>query len=187
MRQTVLSALMTALLLLAACGAPAEMDEFDAFRQTLEPAEEITFTAELTAEADGAEFSCTAAFRGSGEAAELTLLAPALIEGVSARVTPEGAALVYGGATLELGELTGSAATPLTALPALVDALHAGHAVRAWREQTGDAALLAVSLLRGEDETYTVWFGPETTPVYAELSVDGRTVLRCTLTDWAAA
>ena len=187
MRQTVLSALMTALLLLAACGAPAEMDELNAFRQPLEQAEEITFTAELTAETEGAEVSCPAAFRGTGEAAELTLLAPALIEGVSARVTPEGTALLYGGATLELGKLTGSAATPLTALPALVDALRAGHAERAWRERVDDTELLAVSILRGEDETYTVWFGTDTTPVYAELSVDGRTVLRCGITDWTAA
>ena len=150
----------------------------------MEQAEAISFSAEITAETEGAEFVCSADCRSSADTVELTVLAPALIAGVTARVTPEGAALQYGGAQLALGPLTGSALTPMTALPVLIDALRTGHVERVWREHTPEGERFVVSLLRGEDETITVCFDDAGAPTDAALAVAGRTVLHCALSDW---
>lgn len=186
MRRTVLPALMIGLFLLSGCAAPAGMEKFDTFQQSLAQAEEVSFTARVTAQTEQSELVYDVACVSNGESTELTLLAPEEVAGVTVSIQDGHAKLGYGGAILELGELSGTQLTPMTALPALITALREGHAEASWVEQTDDVSLTAVRLLCGEDLAVTAWFGDVMLPVFAELAAGEQTVLRCTIENWSA-
>lgn len=182
MRRVVLPVLMISLLL-CACGGAAAEEALEKQRDTLAAAEEITFTAELTANLGDEVFACTLACVSTPEEVTAEVLEPALIAGVKASVRDGEATLRYEGMQLHLGDALG--AGPISAVPLLFRALKTGHIIRAWTEKAEDGELLAAELYADDDYALTMWFDADAlSPVHASISENGTELLRCEIKDF---
>ncbi len=183
MRKRIVSALMMTLALLAGCGARATKPEdvFASFREELCGAERVTASLSLTADYGGtaAEYGLDAV--RDGGTTTVTVTEPEMLRGVTAAMTADDTALSFDGVILAVGPVDGEGHTPLSAVPAIFAAMEDGYAELTWR----DGGLAAARYYVGETTRCTVWLDPETlSPVAAELSEDGRTVLTCRFTAW---
>lgn len=180
MKKAVLPLLLLASLLLSACGSRAVQNRFAAFSEALAAREELSFTAELRAEYPDRSLQFTLRYEKAPEGEAITVLAPELIEGVTARLAPGAASLVYDGMILDAGPLDPYGLTPMTALPRLVDALCRGHLDSHWEED----GLLVCRLIPDDHLSVQVWFSEDMTPLRCELLSDGKLSVFCELNDW---
>lgn len=184
MRKLIASVLMITLLLLPGCGTQeaATKRMFEDFRETLIHAQSVTAHAALTA--DTGETVAGYALEVSYDGAEttLTITEPALLAGVTAKAKWGESTLAYGDVMLGAGPLDEDGLTPVSAVPAILEAMAGGYEELLWR----DGEYIAARLYISETSRCTVWLDPETSiPASAEISSDGRCVIRCTFTDWA--
>ncbi len=186
MRKAVISALMMTLLLLPGCGereARLEMG-FDKLRQTVTAAEQITAKVELTADYGQTVSEYTLALVYDGQRTEVEVLAPELIAGVRAAAQRGETTVAYEDTVLGAGPLDREGLTPMSALPVMMDAMASAYVELLWWE-SGD---IAARLYVGEDSVMTLWIDGDTlAPVAAEIADQGRTVISCAFSEWAAA
>ncbi len=183
MRKIVFSVLMIPLLLLAGCGErEAELESlFGGLREEMIAAERVTLTASITADRGQTVEKYVLAADWDGRRTTMEVLAPELIAGVRASVKWGEAEIAYEGVLLDAGPLDGAGLTPVSAVPAILDALAGGHVELMWWE--GQQA--AARIYTGEDSSCTVWLDPDSgAPTAAEFLSGGRTVLSCTITGW---
>ena len=102
MRKTIFSVLMIPLLLLAGCGEREARLEavFDGLRQDMIAAEEITFTASVTADRGDTEEVYDLAVHWDGERTEMELIEPECIAGIKASVKWGETEVAYEGVLL---------------------------------------------------------------------------------------
>ena len=185
MRRThFLAVLMIPLLLLAGCGAQeaATKRTFASFREELIHAQSVTACAALTADSGESIAGYVLEVAYDGAETSLTITEPALLAGVTARVKWGESTLVYEDVMLGAGPLDKDGLTPVSAIPAILEAMAGGYEELIWRDGDYVAARLYVS----ETSRCTVWIDPETyVPVTAEISSDGQRVISCTFTNWA--
>jgi len=170
MRRTAAFALMISLALLSACGGGAERAAAEDFRQRLSASGQISFTAEERAEYPDKTEEYTLRYSESGGEACIEVVKPDIIAGISARVKDGAGVLSYDGAELDTGPLPGGL-TPISALPALTEAMKSGHIDSAWREGEYTVAQITPD----DGETVTVWFDGGMAPRRAEIC-SGETV-----------
>ncbi len=186
MRKGLISVLMIPLLFLAACGdqeAKAERD-FAAFRASLANAERITLRAALTADYGGTVQDYVLSAVYDGAETRVTVEEPELIAGVTAAVKRGETSISYDGVLLGAGPLDAEGTTPVSAIPVILMAMTDGYVELLWRE----GSYLTARLYAGESSACTVWLDEETrTPVSAEISNDGKTVIACRFTAWELA
>lgn len=190
MRKGALTALMISLCLLTGCGGTdgGEKRAEDlalAIRTELLEMTACHTTAAITADYGQRVYEYTLDVDYDAvEGATLTVVEPAMIAGVTARITKEGATLEYDGASLETGALTGSGLTPLEALPALLEYARSGY-MTGWCFETREGLDTLRMTCGGEtgDEDgaeAVMWFDVAThAPVAAELYSGGRLVVSC--------
>ena len=181
MKRALLSLLILLPLLLSACGERAAQNRFAAFSEELKARESLAFTAELRAEYPDRSHEFTLRYEKTPEEERVTVLAPALIEGVSATVTGEGASLVYDGIVLDAPPLDPYGLTPMNALPKLRAALTGGSLDSHWEEDGRNV----YKLIFDDHLSVTVWFDAGMTPRRAELMSDGNVTVFCEITDWS--
>ena len=87
--------------------------------------------------------------------------------------------LTFDDILLPAGDLNAAGLTPLTALPYVVDAVRSGYVDLTWQED----GLLVVQLIT-DDHTVVRLYLDGTVPQCAELSVDERSCLYCTVEQW---
>jgi len=109
------------------------------------------------------------------------ILEPEEINGVKISVDSGETKIEFDGARLETGKLNENGLTPLSALPKLVEQWISGDIteVEAVRRDGVDATLMIYS---ADDENieYRTWFDRTSyNPIYAEIIVDGKCVIRC--------
>ena len=174
------------LLLLTGCGgAGREELKIEALRDSLAAAEELGFTAAVRADVGGEEFCCTLRCAGTAEGCTVEVTEPEILSGVTARMTPGGAQLDYGGLSLPLALSGAPELSPLAAAGLTADALRFGHVRRAWTERDGEERCLAAELYVTDAAELTLWFsGDPLTPRRAELSVLGTVRAVCEITDF---
>ena len=181
MKRVILPVLMITLLL-AACGGAAVEEQVEARRDALGAAEQISFTAEVTADLGSEVFESTLACTATPEGVTMEVISPELVAGVTATAGAGETALEYGSVQLLVGAI--DAPGPFSALPLLCEALRSGHVIRAWSED----GLVAAEFYAGDERGLTVWFtGDGLTPAHAELysgSADGRALVRCEIRDF---
>ena len=131
------------------------------------------------------------AFAGAESRSRVTVAAPAAVAGIAVEATADGSVLYYDGAVLSLsadealaGAFDGPAApSPLAALPLLFAQWRSGGcSAYAMENLDGLPALaLTYSETRGESVLeQRVWFDAELlTPLFAELSWNGRRLVTC--------
>ena len=141
--------MMTLCLLLAACGGGSggrgdEELALDIRAEYLGMAA-CAATAEITADYGQRvyEFTLDLQYTKGGETV-LTVTAPEDIAGVTARLKDGAATLEYDGASLETGELDGQGLSPVSALPALLNAVQTGFIAEVGREDLDETATLRI-------------------------------------------
>ena len=104
----------------------------------------------------------------TGQETVLTLSAPETVAGLTARITGEDSRLEFDGVCVETGPLDGNGLTPVSALPALLEAARSGYMTACALEE--DGAVLRVDC--GD---------PSGSPalVKGEISVDGFRAILC--------
>ena len=186
--------MMTLCLLLAACGGGSggrgdEELALDIRAEYLGMAA-CAATAEITADYGQRVYEYAVAAEFDGAQTRLTLTAPEDIAGVTARLKDGAATLEYDGASLETGELDGQGLSPVSALPALLNAVQTGFIAEVGREDLDETATLRICCRDPEQapgagvET-AVWFDLDTHGlVQGEISVDGARVILCRFTQF---
>ena len=183
MRRTLLPALMITLLL-TGCGGAVPERKLESFREALNAAGEIDLTADVTADLENEVFLCTLRCTATPGQTTVEVLAPETIAGIRAVVDPEKLRIEYADISLGVG---GAAVmpSPVTALPALVQALKEGSCLRSWTEREGDKPLCVREYYVTDDCVLTVWLDTETLrPLYAELRQGERTAVRCEIQEF---
>lgn len=183
MRKGLTSVLMIPLLLLAGCGErEARMEHsFTAFRDALIDTAGVTAHASLTADTGGAVADYELEIAYDGQETAVTVTEPALIAGVTAKAKWGESTIAYDGVMLGAGALDENGLTPVSAVPAMLEAMAGGYKELLW----WDGELVAARLYVSETSRCTVWLDPDTSvPQYAEISSDGKRVISCTFTDW---
>ena len=183
MRKFLISVLMIALLLLPGCGEREKKLEtgFEAFREAVTLAESITAAAELTVSSGQTAADYAIALSYDGRRVDMTLLEPELLAGVTASVEKGETELSYGSVRLGAGPIDADGLTPVSALPAILEAMESGYVELLWWE--GD--YMAARLHIGDTSVLTLWLEGDTlTPVTAEIASGGLTVMTCKFTAW---
>lgn len=186
MRRAKLLALMISLSLLAGCASGEGWEEkWGEKREILAAAQELSFTARLSADLGETVFDCTLECRRTAEETTVRVTEPALAEGVTVRFENGGAHVAYGGTELYLGETDGDVPTPAESAPMIFDALTSGHAVSLWTQSEDGAELLCAQIYAGESSSVLLWLDArELEPRYAEIVCAGRAVISCEISDF---
>ena len=154
-------------ILLSACSAKSPAQPPLTFRTALLQAGGCTFTAAITADYGSPETG-----------ASVTVTEPESIAGIQAQVKNTAASVSYDGMQLGLGSLANGNLAPLAA-PYVLGQCWAGEYIDSTGTEDG---LLRTTYRMGYEEKELVvdtWFSQEPlTPVRAEISFEGRMVLR---------
>ena len=180
MKKTPVLLAMAAALLLGGCASKNEA-RFRDFSDGLRDRGDLTVTAEVRAEYD--ERSCSFTLRCTEDADGCTVevIEPELIRGVKARMSADGAQLVYDSVAVDTGDDGGTGLSPMGALPLLVRAMRQGSVDSVWKE----GGELAVKLVPEDDVDVTVLFDGEMKPTCAEIAHEGKTVLFIEISDFS--
>lgn len=179
--------LMMTLLLLSGCAGRGE--DQDALDTALTIRSEYlaltTFSTQAELQADYGQrvYNYTLDVAANEEELVLTVTAPELISGVTARMKAKETFLEYDGVCIETGPLNPEGLTPLSAIPAMLDAVRSVYITTCGFEDSG---LLRVSCADpdtppGTGTEYVLWFDPVTHDlIQGEISVDGFRCIFCT-------
>lgn len=184
MRKLFISVLMMTLLLLPGCGErEARLERgFAAFREAVTATESLSASVRLTASAGEAVSEYRLELVYDGRTVTVTIAEPELLAGITAVARQGETEIAYESVRLGAGALDESGLTPVSALPAVLDAVQSGYLELLWWEEPYICARLHVS----EASVLTLWLEKDTlVPATAEIASGGRTVVRCVFEEWA--
>lgn len=185
MHRSIMLPVLMISLLLTGCGSAAPEQKIEQQFSAYAAAEELSFTADITARLDDEFFQCTLLCERSEDGTTVEVLAPELIAGVKAQIKDGEASVEYEDIILSVGTAGLDGLQPVSAVPFLMDALKGGHVIRTWTEKDGDTPLLAAQIYAGDLADVTIWFDAGTlTPWHAELSQDGAVVISCEIREF---
>ena len=188
-------ALMIPLLLLAGCGGGRGGDEAEQLALEIR-AEYLSMagcTAQLAVTADYGDrvFACVLALDHTvGAETALTVVEPELLKGVTARFRTGSTLLEFDGASLETGALTPEGLSPLECVPFLLKEIQEGFISQWGLETLGETECVRFTtsdpaLKMGQGTETSLWFDREDYALkQGEITVEGVSVLRCTVTDF---
>lgn len=175
-------------LLLSGCGGAGSGAEETALeiRSACLSAAACTGSAEITADYGQRVYRYQMDFQAGQEETVLTLTGPDTVAGVVARLPNEGESLLeYDGAVLETGPLNEDGLTPVSAIPAVLNAAREGYLETCTLEEREGREELRM-LIRdpeqplGQGLESSLWFDTQTQSLLrAELCQDGFCVIQC--------
>lgn len=183
MRKFLVSVLTMTLLLLGGCGEREAKTEqaFARFREEMTAAESLSASVELTAMTEGVVSQYRLELEYDGSMTAVTISEPALLAGIRAEAERGQTEIVYESVRLGAGALDETGLTPMSALPAVIDAAQSGYLELLWREAPYICARLHVS----DESVLTLWLEEDTlVPYVAEIATEGKTVVRAVFEDW---
>ena len=178
------------LLLLASCGGGQEDQGAEAqavaIRGEYLAMTSYSLQAQVNADYGQRVYDFTLSVTWDGEETTVVIREPEMLSGVTARITGKEGALEYEDLSLETGFLDEEGLSPVSALPALMEAA---------RSQYMDRCTLTDGMLEvhcadpeekpGTGREVTLWFDAQTHALTAgEISQDGRRVIACTITEF---
>lgn len=190
MRKCLVCVLMTTLLL-TGCGK-AGVSEAEELALTIR-GEYLAMTgcaarAAITADYGQRVYRYELAVAVSGEETVLTLSAPETVAGLSARLDGEESLLEFDGVSVETGPLDGNGLTPVSAVPALLEAAKSGYITACALEEDGTVLRVDCGDPAGSPGTGTetaLWFDAATHALTrGEISSDGFRVILCEFSDF---
>jgi len=179
------------IMLLCACaGGPAAVDESESLalsiRQEYLSKTSCLCQADVTADYGQRVYQYKMEVTSSAEETAVVLSAPETVAGIAARLKNGESALEFDGLFVETGPLSPDGLTPLSAVPALLEAARSGYIRACAFEEEG--ALLRVDCgdpegAPGTGTEYALWFDAASHALKrGEVSVDGRMVISCEFT-----
>ena len=191
MRKLVLCVLMTTLL--TGCGQPgvSEAEELAlTIRGEYLAMDRCAVQAAVTADYGQRVYQYEMAVSVNGEETSLTLSAPETVAGLTARLSGEENLLEFDGVSVETGPLDGDGLTPVSALPALLEAARSGYITACALEEDGTLLRMDCGDPAGSPGTGTeivLWFDAAAhTLVRGEVNVDGFRVILCEFSGFTA-
>lgn len=190
MRKYLICVLMTALLL-AGCGQAGvnEAEELAlAIRGEYLAMDSCTARAEVTADYGQRVYQYEMTVSAAEEETLLILTAPETVAGLTARLSGEEGFLEFDGLSVETGPMNEDGLTPVSALPALLEAARSGYITACALEE--DGTVLRVDCGNpsgsvGADTETALWFDVSTHAlVRGEVSVDGFRVILCEFSEF---
>ena len=190
MRRRLICVLMTTLLL-SGCGQAgvSEAEELAlAVRAEYLAMDSCTTRAAVTADYGQRVYQYELAAAVSGEETVLTLSAPETVAGLTARLSGEENLLEFDGVSVETGPLDDDGLTPVSALPALLEAAKSGYITACALEEDGTVLRVDCGDPSGSPGAGTetaLWFDASTYALMrGEVSVDGFRVILCEFFDF---
>ncbi len=185
MRKLLLCVLMTTLLL-ASCGT-AGVSEAEELALTIRgeylAMDRCAAQASITADYGRRVYEYGMAVSVDGEETLLTLSKPETVAGLCARLTGEKNLLEFDGVALETGPLDENGLTPVSAVPALLEAARSGYITTCGLEEDGTVLRVDCGDPAGSPGSGTeivLWFDAATHALTrGEISVDGFRVILC--------
>lgn len=190
MRKCVICVLMTTLLL-AGCGQGGG-NEAEELALTIR-GEHLAMNgcaarAAVTADYGQRVYRYEMAVSVTGEETLLTLSAPETVAGLTARMTGEENLLEFDGVSVETGPLDDSGLTPVSAVPALLEAAKTGYITACALEEDGTVLRVDCGDPAGSPGTgaeTALWFDVSTHALTrGEISSDGFRVILCEFSDF---
>lgn len=190
MRKCLVCVLMTTLLL-TGCGK-AGVSEAEELALTIRgeylAMDGCAARAAITADYGQRVYRYELAVAVSGEETVLTLSAPETVAGLSARLDGEESLLEFDGVSVETGPLDGNGLTPVSAVPALLEAAKSGYITACALEEDGAVLRVDCGDPAGSPGTGTetaLWFDAATHALTrGEISSDGFRVILCEFSDF---
>ena len=145
--------------------------------------ESCAIQASVTADYGQRVYEYEMAVSVNGTETVLTLSAPETVAGLTARLAGEESQLEFDGLSVETGPLDGDGLTPVSAVPALLEAARSGYITACGLE--GEGTVLRVDCgdptgSPGAGTEYALWFDASAhTLIKGEISVDGFRVILC--------
>lgn len=190
MRKCLVCVLMTTLLL-TGCGKAggSEAEELAlAIRGEYLAMDNCAAQAAVTADYGQRVYRYEMAVSVTGEEALLTLSAPETVAGLTARMTGEENLLEFDGVSVETGPLDDSGLTPVSAVPALLEAAKSGYITACALEEDGSVLRVDCGDPAGSPGTgaeTALWFDAATHALMrGEISSDGFRVILCEFSDF---
>ena len=184
MRKLLLCALMMTLLTGCGSGTVSEAEELAlAIRGEYLAMDSCALRASVTADYGQRVYQYELAAAVNGEDTVLTLSAPETVAGLTAHITGKDSRLEFDGISVETGPLDGNGLTPVSALPALLEAARGGYIAACALEE--DGTLLRVdcgdpAASPGSGTETVLWFDASTHALArGEVSVDGFRAISC--------
>lgn len=180
--------MISLVLLLAGCGGGQESGAEAlalAIRGEYLALSDCALTAEITADYGRRVYDFQIAAQLTGEEFTLRILQPEPAAGITARLDQSQGRLEYDGLILETGPLDDEGLSPMSALPALLEAARSGYLLDCALVQEDDEELLRVRCGDPEGNPGTgreiiLWFRPESHAlVRGEILSDGAAVIQC--------
>lgn len=168
-------------LLLSGCGGGRDAAERQQLADELNARRDLRFTAALRAEYPDKTVRFRLAYEEDEGGCTVRVLEPEEIAGVSVHLGTDGAQLRFEELRLDAGPLDRYGLSPVSALPALTQALREGHLESAWTE--GDQSVW--ELIANDALTVQVWLDGDLRPRRAELISDGRVAVFLDIEDWS--
>lgn len=179
------------LLLLAGCGGGQENEngaeaQAVAIRGEYMAMTSYSLQAQVNADYGQRVYDFTLSVTWDGEETTVAIWEPEMLAGVTARITGDEGTLEYEDLSLETGFLDDDGLSPVSALPALMEAA---------RSQYIDRCTLTDGILEihcadpeekpGTGQEITLWFNAQTHALTGgEISQDGRRVIACEVTEF---
>lgn len=192
----ILAPMMTLLLLLLpGCGGKGQggdrvEERALAIRGEYLEMDDCAATCTVTADYGQRVYEFAYALTVQGEEVTLALTAPQELAGATVRLSGKEGRLEIEGAMLETGTLDEEGLTPVSAVPALLEAAKSGFMDIYALEDVGVGQALRVECRDPEQQPGTgreivLWFQPDTGALLrGEISSDGRRVIDCQFTDF---
>ncbi len=188
MRKVILlCVLMMIFLPLGACSAGGEsqkaLDEALTIRGEYLSLTSFSTQAQLRADYGQRVYDYTLDVSAAEEETVLTVAAPELIAGITARLKPDESLLIYDDVCIETGPLNNEGLTPISAIPAMLDAARQDYITACCYEQPD---LLRVEYGSpdappGSGTQFILWFRTDTHDLaQGEVAVDGARRITCT-------
>lgn len=173
-------------LLLAGCGGGGgnEAEELAlSIRGEYLAMDNCTVQAAITADYGQRVYEYEMAVAVGEEETVLTLSAPETVAGLTARLTGEENLLEFDGVSVETGPLDENGLTPVSAVPALLEAARSGYITACALEEDGTLLRMDCGNPAGSPGSGTetaLWFDASTHAlIRGEVSVDGFRVILC--------
>ena len=181
MRRLCLPLILIFCLLLSSCGSRAQAEHFEQFSGKLTGGTFLSFRSQLRCEYDDRSVDFTLSYSENAEGAQVSVIKPDIISGVIGHVKADSSALEYDEVVIDTGDLDKFGLSPMTALPALAQALKTGHLESYWEEENS----FVYELSYDEHLTVRVWFNAlNMIPQKAEIISDGQVKVFCQIENW---